>query len=166
MTAVEAIVFSRMISTLHGQGFIISKLEHSRPWGGFFVIEDRQSSLFIKKFFNELNESDLRSARKLTLKILLIAPGKRLSWQYHRRRTEICKVIDGSVGVIQSEADDEKDCKVFDAGSIIKFSAGERHRMVGTNSVAVVAEIWQHTDALYPSDEMDIVRLQDDYGRS
>ena len=29
----------------------------------------------------------------------------------------------------------------------------------------VVAEIWQHTDLNNPSDENDIVRIQDDYGR-
>jgi mannose-6-phosphate isomerase len=29
----------------------------------------------------------------------------------------------------------------------------------------VVAEIWQHTDADYPSDEEDIIRVQDDFGR-
>ena len=31
---------------------------------------------------------------------------------------------------------------------------------------AVVAEIWQHTDPEHPSDEDDIIRLQDDFGRS
>jgi len=29
----------------------------------------------------------------------------------------------------------------------------------------VLAEIWQHTDAQNPSDENDIVRVQDDFGR-
>jgi len=28
-----------------------------------------------------------------------------------------------------------------------------------------VAEIWQHTDAAQPSNEADIVRVQDDFGR-
>ena len=27
------------------------------------------------------------------------------------------------------------------------------------------SEIWQHTDAKHPSDEDDIIRVQDDYGR-
>jgi hypothetical protein len=30
---------------------------------------------------------------------------------------------------------------------------------------AIIAEIWQHTDAAQPSDEEDIVRVQDDFGR-
>jgi mannose-6-phosphate isomerase len=42
---------------------------------------------------------------------------------------------------------------------------GERHRLLGLNEWGIIAEIWQHTDATDPSDEDDIVRLQDDYGR-
>jgi mannose-6-phosphate isomerase-like protein (cupin superfamily) len=166
MTAVEAIVFSRMVSSLHAQGFVINKLEHSRPWGGFFVIEDRQSSMFIKTYFNDLNESYLGLGSKVTLKILLVAPGKRLSWQYHRRRAEICKVIDGSIGIVRSETNEEKDCEIFDTGSIIRFLPGERHRLIGIKTIGVIAEMWQHTDPQYPSDEMDIVRLADDFGRT
>jgi mannose-6-phosphate isomerase len=29
----------------------------------------------------------------------------------------------------------------------------------------MIAEIWQHTDSNHPSDENDIVRVQDDFGR-
>jgi mannose-6-phosphate isomerase len=42
---------------------------------------------------------------------------------------------------------------------------GERHRLIGLDSWRIVAEIWQHTDLENPSDEDDIVRLQDDFGR-
>jgi hypothetical protein len=42
---------------------------------------------------------------------------------------------------------------------------GERHRLVGLEDWGVIAEIWQHTDAAIPSDESDIVRVQDDFGR-
>jgi hypothetical protein len=42
---------------------------------------------------------------------------------------------------------------------------GERHRLIGLNEWGIIAEIWQHTDATHPSDEDDIVRLQDDFGR-
>jgi len=47
----------------------------------------------------------------------------------------------------------------------IKLQQGERHRLIGLAVWGVVAEIWQHTDASDPSDEDDIVRLQDDFGR-
>ena len=51
------------------------------------------------------------------------------------------------------------------SGDEIKLYQGERHRIVGTNDYAVVAEIWIHTDKYNPSDENDIVRVQDDFGR-
>jgi hypothetical protein len=41
----------------------------------------------------------------------------------------------------------------------------ERHRLIGLDSWAIVAEIWQHTDIENPSNEEDIVRIQDDFGR-
>ncbi|NBC66802.1 MAG: hypothetical protein GVY07_14240 [Bacteroidetes bacterium] len=42
---------------------------------------------------------------------------------------------------------------------------GQRHRLIGLQNWGVVAEIWQHTDSSDPSDEEDIVRLDDDFGR-
>ena len=39
------------------------------------------------------------------------------------------------------------------------------HRLVGLSNWGIIAEIWQHTDPEKPSDEEDIVRVQDDFGR-
>jgi mannose-6-phosphate isomerase len=47
----------------------------------------------------------------------------------------------------------------------ITLKQGERHRLMGLSGWAVIAEIWQHTDANKPSNEYDIVRVQDDFGR-
>ena len=41
----------------------------------------------------------------------------------------------------------------------------QRHRLIGLDGWGIVAEIWRHTDAENPSDEDDIVRVQDDFGR-
>ena len=41
----------------------------------------------------------------------------------------------------------------------------ERHRLVGLTSWGVIAEFWQHTDASNPSNEDDIVKIEDDYFR-
>ena len=54
---------------------------------------------------------------------------------------------------------------IFSKGSLITLKQGERHRLIGLNDFGVIAEIWQHTDVNNPSDENDIVRIQDDYGR-
>ena len=50
-------------------------------------------------------------------------------------------------------------------GDIIQLKQGERHRLLGTESWGIIAEIWRHTDAANPSNEDDIVRVQDDFGR-
>ena len=50
-------------------------------------------------------------------------------------------------------------------GEEIDIYQGERHRIIGTDEYAVVAEIWIHTDKDNPSDEDDIVRVQDDFNR-
>ena len=55
--------------------------------------------------------------------------------------------------------------KVYCEGDQIILKQGERHRLIGLNDYGVVAEIWQHTDKKNPSDEEDIVRVQDDFGR-
>ena len=41
----------------------------------------------------------------------------------------------------------------------------ERPRLVGLDVYALVAEIGQHTEVTNSSDEDDIVRLQDNFGR-
>ncbi|MNR26736.1 Mannose-6-phosphate isomerase [compost metagenome] len=95
----------------------------------------------------------------------MVAPERRLSWQYHFRRSEIWKVIKGPVGVKISNTDIEGELKTLHDQDFIKMEIGERHRLIGLDSWGVIAEIWQHTDQNNPSDEDDIVRLQDDFGR-
>jgi mannose-6-phosphate isomerase len=69
------------------------------------------------------------------------------------------------VGVISSLTDQEGELKKYQPGDRIVLKQGERHRLVGLEDWGVIAEIWQHTDASNPSDESDIVRVQDDFGR-
>ncbi|MBI3883764.1 MAG: phosphoheptose isomerase [Sphingobacteriales bacterium] len=115
--------------------------------------------------FPHLKKEDLLIGDKLSPKILLVAPKVRLSWQYHHRRAEIWKLIGGEAAVVTSDTDEEKDEHILKQGDIIQLKQGERHRLVGTDGWGIVAEIWQHTDATKPSDEEDIVRVQDDFGR-
>lgn len=143
---------------------VISKDEH-RPWGGFLVIDEHQSKEFIETYFSSYKVEDLATGKKISPKILIVEPGKKLSWQYHHRREELWKVIGGEVGIIKSETDDEGKMTKHNSGSLIKLKQGERHRLIGLNSWGVVAEIWQHSYPDIPSDEDDIIRLQDDYGR-
>ena len=137
----------------------------TRPWGGFFVIEEDDAEAFIKQFFNHLTKEQLTISGKLSPKFLLVEPGKKLSWQYHHRRAEIWKLIGGRAGVIKSDDDKEKEIIFLEPGDLVELKQGERHRLIGLDKWGILAEIWQHTDPSNPSDEDDIVRLQDDFGR-
>jgi mannose-6-phosphate isomerase-like protein (cupin superfamily) len=145
--------------------FKIVKQDSSRPWGGFFVIDETQTELFIATYFPHLKKEDLQIAQTLSPKILIVAPQKRLSWQYHHRRAEIWKLIGGKADVVTSHDDEERNHHVLKPGDIIQLKQGERHRLVGTGQWGIVAEIWQHTQEDHPSDEDDIIRVQDDFGR-
>ena len=94
----------------------------------------------------------------------MVKPNVKLSWQYHNRRAEIWQVFQGTVGVVQSQTDLENSMETFNPGDQIKLEQGTRHRLVGLDDYGVVAEIWQHNDSI-PSDEEDIIRVQDDFGR-
>ena len=158
-------IFSKIEQELKDKGFTIDKEDQTRPWGGFFVIDESQAQRFADTYFDGMSVDELRISGKLSPKILVVAPEKRLSWQYHHRRAEIWKVIDGKVGVVTSQTDEEGERRELNTGQLIKLQQGERHRLVGLSDWGVLAEIWQHTDATNPSDEEDIVRVQDDFGR-
>ena len=158
-------LFARIEEKLKGQGFRIDNIDQTRPWGGFFVINEEQAQQFADTYFEGLNVQDLKISGKLSPKILVVAPEKRLSWQYHHRRAEIWQVAEGEVAVVTSATDEEDERRVLKAGDVIRLSQGERHRLIGLEGYGVVAEIWQHTEAGNPSDEDDIVRVQDDFGR-
>src|SRR6185436_5203020 len=120
---------------------------------------------FAQHYFAEENLNELKITNKLSPKILIVGPHLRLSWQYHHRRAEIWKCIKGTAGVITSETDEEQQQHTLHIGDVIRLKQGERHRLIGLDDWGIVAEIWQHTDATHPSDEDDIVRLQDDFSR-
>jgi len=163
--AAKASVFLEITAMLEKQNFTIIKQDQSRPWGGFFVIDEAQTAQFVQAYFPHIQVADLQITQKLSPKILVVAPEKRLSWQYHFRRAEIWKVIDGTVGVVTSQTDEEGILQTLAPDAVISLQQGQRHRLVGLQLWGVLAEIWQHTDINQPSDEDDIVRVQDDFGR-
>jgi len=91
-----------------------------------------------------------------SLKIITVNPGGVLSLQIHRRRSEFWVALDEGLEVTIGErvwrpAPDEE----------IFVPAGAPHRLRGIGAApARVMEIW-----LGDSDEDDIVRLEDAYGR-
>lgn len=158
-------LFNQIETKIKTAGFTIEAIDQNRPWGGFFVINEAQAQQFANQYFDGLDIKDLKISGKLSPKILVVSPSKRLSWQYHHRRAEIWRVIRGEVGVVTSPDDSEHELKILKEGEFIRLAQGERHRLVGLGEYGVIAEIWQHTDIEKPSDEDDIVRVQDDFGR-
>jgi mannose-6-phosphate isomerase len=157
--------FDKAQKDLDKLGFKVVDKDFNRPWGGFFVIDETQASRFASHFFPEVKFDDLKISGKLSPKILMVEGDQRLSWQYHHRRAEIWKLVGGEAGVVTSLTDEQGNLKKLKIGEIIRLRQGERHRLVGLKGWGMVAEIWQHTDAANPSDESDIVRVQDDFGR-
>ena len=159
-------IFENISKLLENQKLNIIYKDIKRPWGGFFVISENNAQDFSNIYFNRLNTEELKVSDKLSPKILIIAPNKRLSWQYHQRRSEIWKVVSGEIKVVTSHDDIERKEEILKEGDKIRLSRGERHRIIGLEEYAVVAEIWIHTDKDNPSDENDIVRVQDDFDRN
>ncbi|MBC7512725.1 hypothetical protein H7142_03665 [Candidatus Saccharibacteria bacterium] len=156
-----------MIDQLNYQ---IVEADEQKPWGGMYRLADDQIERFIAEFFPGLTLDEARLGRsdvRLSPKFLLVEPGKRLSWQYHVRRAERWHfLLPGSYS--HSYEDNPSDVTAAIAGTIVQLAEGERHRVSTANAThyTLLAEIWQHTNPTSPSDENDIIRLQDDYRRA
>ena len=161
----EAPIFSRLSRWLDDNAYQVVTTDFTRPWGGFFVLDETQSAKFIDHFFPEVDTGKVLAGGKISPKILAVAPHKRLSWQYHFRRAERWRVVEGPVGVAISDTDKQPEPGVYQKDDVIVLAQGTRHRLIGLEGWGVVAEIWQHTDSNEPSDESDIVRVQDDFQR-
>ena len=102
-------VFQKVEDFLTQKGFRISKVDQTRPWGGFFVLDESQIREFRSMFFEDVDLSEEQLEQKLSPKFLLVAPGARLSWQYHFRRAELWKLINGESGIVRSDTDERQD---------------------------------------------------------
>ena len=161
-------VVSSINELLKSYDYNIVELNQDKPWGAYFRMDDEQADKFIQDFFNNTDPKDARLGREdvsLSPKILLVSPGQRLSWQYHHRRAEKWTFLTNG-GYHKSLSNDEGDLIKAEPEETVQFEMGERHRLTGSiGRYAIVAEIWQHVFPDNPSDENDIVRLQDDYSR-
>jgi mannose-6-phosphate isomerase len=156
----------RVEAILLEKGLHIADRNFEKPWGGYFVIADEDTQLFIELFFAEESVMLTQQEQKLSPKILVVGPALRLSWQYHDRRAEWHKVVEGPVAYPLSETDVQPDARIYNEDDLIQIPQGTRHRLVGLSNWGVVAEIWQHTDTQNPSNEADNHRVQDDFNRA
>ena len=108
-----------------------------RPWGNYQVLEDAEGH---------------------KVKRILVSPGKRLSLQKHARRAEHWFVVQGS-GVVT--IDDRR--VPVGPGAAVDIPRGSAHRIENDGDADLVFIEVQHGDYF---GEDDIVRLEDDYGRT
>jgi len=119
----------------YGRKFKAEITEDIRPWGKFRVYPHQDAG---------------------SLKIITVNPGGKLSLQYHNRRSEFWVVLDKGLEITVNETTWRPD-----KGEEIYIPIKARHRLRGVGSQpARIMEIW-----LGRSEENDIVRLDDAYGR-
>ena len=157
--------YKKVLTLLESKDIHVSDSDFDRPWGGFFVIDPIDTNKFIDQFYPELATELTATTLPLSPKILCVAPSQRLSWQYHQRRSELWKLIEGNAAYKRSDTDEEGNVSIMELNKTITLLQGERHRLIGLKEWGIIAEIWQHTDVDNPSNEEDIIRLQDDFGR-
>src|SRR6056300_429049 len=119
-------IFQSRKIILENQGLRIDSYDLSRPWGGFFVLDENQAQAFADIYFQGTDTEELRKSGLLSPKILMVKPGARLSWQYHERRAEIWRVVEGPVGIVRSATDEEGESVSFEVGETIVLEKGER----------------------------------------
>ncbi len=90
------------------------------------------------------------------VKKIHLEPGQRFSLQFHRHRTEHWIVIEGSGLITQGNC--EVECQ---PGSTFTIGIEQRHRAKAHDQGLTFFEVQRGT-----CKERDIVRLEDDYGRT
>ena len=113
--------------------------EHDeRPWGSYTVLDDK--------------------APHYKVKLIVVLPGRRLSYQTHTRRSEHWFIVSGIATAILDGATHE-----LAPGQSLDIGIGHAHRCEN-HDAAPVEFIEIQTGTYFGED--DIVRLEDDYGRS
>lgn len=164
----KAALVSKLLDDISAAGYEVVEVNDQKPWGAYIRLAGEDADRFVDEFFPGLTPEEARlgiEGAELSPKFLVVAPGQRLSWQYHSRRAERWTFLSEG-GYNKSDTDDQGEVVYAQAGDVVQFQKGERHRLVGADGkYTVVAEIWQHTNPAAPSNEDDIVRLADDYKR-
>ncbi len=157
--------FARLMAEARGFGLDVREVDATRPWGGYIRFTRASLNGFLSAYWQGIHvrHADL----DLDAKLLLVMPGQRLSLQSHAKRAELWRVLEGPV--IVSTGKGEKDVKEESVRpvEVVTIPCRRLHRLGGpVTGWGVIAELWQHEDPIHPSDEKDILRLADDYGRS
>lgn len=91
-------------------------------------------------------------------KILHIDAGQALSLQYHEEKDETICVLTGEMRLVVGPAADRLDEVLMGPGQAYRIQPGTVHRMVAVSDCQVLEASTPHL--------LDVVRLEDRYGRS
>lgn len=159
-------IHDEILTGLESSGIKTAGEDFERPWGGFFKIDNSSLQQFLSRYFSDVVMPFDVAALNVSPKLLVVEPHKKLSWQVHERRSELWRIVDGPVGIFKSETDVQPhSMDIHRKGDLVELKLGTRHRLVGMDDWGVVAEIWVHAFPENLSDENDIRRIEDDFGR-
>ena len=115
---------------------MISIEKEERPWGRFYVLHDEPN---------------------YKLKRIEVNPGKRLSYQFHNKRSETWVIIEGIAVITINDV-----AKEYLEGQTVIIPQGYKHRIenIGLNKLVFI-EV--QTGKYFGED--DIVRIEDDFNR-
>ena len=108
-----------------------------RPWGSFTVLDEGEG---------------------FKVKRIEVLPGKRLSYQKHAKRAEHWVVVKGTAKVTLDDRE-----LIITTGETVDIAVGAAHRVESASDETLIFIEVQRGSYL---GEDDIVRLQDDYGRT
>ena len=108
-----------------------------RPWGTYEVLLD---------------------ADNCKVKRIIVKPGEQLSYQYHYHRDEVWVIIQGQAEIILDDV-----VHNYEEGGIVTIKKLQKHRVKNTGDIDL---IFIETQTGNSFDEEDIVRIQDNYGRT
>ena len=143
---------------------LVDDVDEHKPWGAYYRFAPNEKEKFLELFYKDV---DIDAPGDIHSKILVFAPGKKLSLQYHERRDEVWLVLHGEVEAYYGEGDELGEYNTYHVGEMFTYPANMRHKGGASGKGwAVVAEIWRHTDQDNLSNEEDIARISDDFGRT
>lgn len=158
---------ARIEPDLANFGIRVASMDASKPWGIKVMIDPRTTASFFTLMFRGILLPRKVITAPRTPKVLLIEQGKRISWHVHDRRESYLRVRMGSVGLFLSRTDVQPTFPLVHGSpsELLHIGSGVRHRLSSLSGWAVVAEVSLDTDAKNPSDQDDVRRIGDDYGR-
>jgi mannose-6-phosphate isomerase len=109
-----------------------------RPWGSFTI----------------LDEGDNYKVKRIE-----VLPGKRLSYQRHKHRAEHWYVVQGTAKVTLNGSE-----FLLKSGQAADIAPGDAHRVENPHQSELLTFIETQTGTYFGED--DIVRLEDDFGRT